>query len=305
MKVTIVGTGHVGSTLAYAVVLQGLAEDLLLVNRTRRTAQGHARDLQHASSFVDHPIRVRDGDISDSRDSDIVVMTLSVPMPRDRIDRLALADENLEILKQWLPAAAELSPNAVYLIVTNPVDVMTWAALQLTSLPEQRVCGVGTLVDSARFRSRMSEELRVHSDDIRAYVLGEHGNSQVAAVSAATIGGEHFDRSTAVARRLATEIVTSGPEILEAKGYTDFAVATATAKVIKAVGDDEHRTLPLSVLVDGYCGISDVCLSIPVVIGRQGVTRYLHPQLSPDEESAFQASAAQVRGVIERIRPRL
>lgn len=295
MKVTIVGTGHVGATLAYVTVLEGLADQLVLINRNRRKAAGHALDLQHTASLVRQPIHVTSGEISDSAGSDVIVFTLSVPMNPEKPDRRALAEGNAAIVRDWMPALADASPQAVFLIVTNPVDVMTWATLHVTGLPAERVCGVGTLVDSARFRALMSEEIGIHPDDIRAYILGEHGQSQVAAISVAWVGGEPIDESLERAREIARITTDSGIDVFKLKGHTNFAIAKATAVVIEAVQHDQRHTMPLSVLLNGYCGIDDVCLSIPVVMGRHGITRRLHPTLSAEEIRAFQDSAAQVR----------
>ena len=294
MKVTIVGTGHVGATLGYVIVLEGLAENLVLVNRNRSIAEGHAMDLRHTSSMVRHPVHVSSGGIEESANSHVVVFTISAPMLQENPDRRALATENAELIRDWMPALAKASPDAVFLIVTNPVDVMTWATLKVTNLPPSRVCGIGTLVDSARFRTMMSEELGIHADDIRAYILGEHGASQVAAISVASVGGEPIDDSLERARQFAQETTESGLDIFRLKGYTNFAVAKATAVVIEAIQHDQHHTMPLSVMLDGYCGIEDVCLSVPVVVGRHGVTRRLKPRLTDDELQAFRKSAEEV-----------
>lgn len=303
MKVTIVGTGNVGASLAYVVVLEGLADELVLINRNADTARGHQIDLQHTSSLVKTTIDIKSGGIAASQDSDVVVFTASVPMDRYMSDRQVLANGNAQLIKDWMPKLAEASPNAVYLMVTNPVDVMAWATLQVTALPPERVCGIGTLVDSARFRTFLSEELDIHPNDIRAYVLGEHGASQVAAISVANVGGEPIDASLDIAKRFAKETTDAGFEVLRLKGYTNFAVAKATAVVIEAIKDDQNHTFPLSVLLDGYCGIDDVCLSVPVVIGRHGVSRYLHPKLAAEEQAAFIASANTVRQACRGIMP--
>lgn len=303
MKVTIAGTGNVGSALAFAIVLEGLADDLVLLNRTAQKAAGDALDLQHAGSLVKHPVNVTSGDIEASAGSDVVVVTLSVPM--EILDRRALAKGNAKIIAEWMPGLAKASPNAIFLIVTNPVDVMTWAALQVTDLSPEQVCGVGTLVDSARFRAMMSKSLGIHPEDIRAYILGEHGQSQVAAISMASVGGEPIDESVEVAHQVAQATVESGFEVLKLKGYTNFAVAKATSVVIEAIRYNEKSTMPLSVLLDGYCGIDDVCLSIPVVMGRDGVARRMHPRLTEAEFAAFRQSAAEVRQVCQDIRPHL
>jgi L-lactate dehydrogenase len=303
MKVSIVGTGHVGATLAYVCVLDGLADQLVLINRNRQTADGHALDLQHTASLVRHPIQVRSGDLLASANSDVVVVTLSVPMDREHPDRRDLAEGNAAVIRDWLPPLAKASPDAVFLIVTNPVDVMTWATLQVTDLAPEQVCGIGTLVDSARFRTLMSEELGIHPDDIRAYVLGEHGQSQVAAISVASVGGEHFDASLQRAQEFAERTIESGIDIFRLKGHTNFAVAKATAMVIEAIQHNQLRTMPLSVLVDGFCGVDDVCLSVPVVIGRRGISRRLHPPLTSAEQAAFQNSARQIREKNQQILP--
>lgn len=303
MKITVVGTGNVGAALAFTIVLEGLADELVLLNRTIQTAAGNALDLQHAASFVKHPVNVTSGTIEASENSDIVVMTLSRPM--EVLDRRALASGNAEIIAEWMPGLAKASPNAIFLIVSNPVDVMTWATLQLTDLRPDQVCGIGTLVDSARFRAMMSKSLGIHAEDIRAYILGEHGQSQVAAISMASVGGELIDESATVAHQVAQATVDSGFEVLNLKGYTNFAVAKATAVVIEAIRYNENSTVPLSVLLDGYCGIDDVCLSVPVVVGRNGAGRRLRPRLTETELAAFRQSAAEVRQVCEEIRPHL
>ncbi len=303
MKVTIVGTGFVGASLAYVLVLDGLADELVLINRSAEKSRGHQIDLQHTSSFTRDPVNVISGEVSDSKDSDVVVFTASVPMNPNMSDRQVLSEGNARLIRELMPKLAEASPNAVFLMVTNPIDVMTWATLQVTDLPPERVCGIGTLVDSARFRALLSEELAIHPGDIRAYILGEHGASQVAAISVANVGGEPIDASLEVARRFAKETTDAGFEILKLKGHTNFAVAKATAVVIEAILHDQHRTFPLSVLLNGYCGIEDVCLSIPVVMGRAGVSRYLFPKLAHEEEVALRKSAETVRQTNQRILP--
>ena len=145
-----------GATLAYVTVLEGLAEQLVLINRDRQKAAGHAMDLQHTASLVRHPIQVTSGEIVNSAKSDVVVFTMSAPLNKENPDRRSLAVENARLIRTWIPALATASPDAVFLIVTNPVDVMTWATLQVTELSSDQVCGIGTIVDSARFRSMMS-----------------------------------------------------------------------------------------------------------------------------------------------------
>ena len=314
MKLSILGTGHVGAATAFAAVLRGACAELVLVNRTRAKAEGEALDLSHAASFLPDPLRVRAGDVRDAADSGVVVLTLSAPWdPGRHATRMDLAADNLELFREWVPKVAEHAPDAVLLVVTNPVDVMTWHALKLSGFAPKRVIGTGTLIDSARYRTALSAEIGVHPDDIRAYILGEHGDTQFPLLSAAVTGGERFYDGDLTAR-LFEKTVRSGYEVTDLKGYTNWAVATAAVEIVRAVADDSRRTLPVSTLLDaaavrGWAGLGgaasggrwpgEVCLSVPAVVGRGGVRRVLRPELSPVEADALLASARAVRAAIE------
>lgn len=298
MKISIVGLGHVGSTLAYSLVLQGLASDLVLVNRHEDRARGDAVDLTHALSFTEAQGRVRAGSLDDTAGSDLIILTLSVPFRPPMKDRADLAAGNRPIYAALVPPLAALSPDARLLVVTNPVDAMTWWALEDSGFPPHRVMGIGTLVDSARFRMELSEHFGIHPGDLRAYVLGEHGPTQFAAMSVASAGGELIQDKD-LARDLLERQAASAYEIMAGKGYTNFAIATATALVVESIVHDRRRTIPVSVRLDDYYGVSGVCLSVPCVIGARGVERILRPNLDEEEQSRFrlcaQAVAAQMR----------
>ena len=313
MKLTILGTGHVGAAAAFAAVLRGACTELVLVNRTRAKAEGEALDLAHAGSFLPDPLTVRAGDVKDAAGSGVVLLTLSAPWDPDRhATRLDLAADNLDLFREWVPKIAEHAADAVLLVVTNPVDVMTWHTLKLSGFAPRKVIGTGTLIDSARYRTALSAEIGVHPDDIRAYILGEHGDTQFPLLSAAVTGGERFYDGD-LTSRLFERTVRSGYEVTELKGYTNWAVATAAVEIVRAIADDSRRTLPISTLLDdaavrGWPGLGgalsegrwpgDVCLSVPAVIGRGGVRRVLRPELAPREAEALLASAAAVRRAI-------
>jgi L-lactate dehydrogenase len=260
MKVTIIGPGKVGMVLAYTLM--------------------------------------RAGAIDDAAGSEVVAVCASVPMPSGLLSRNALAQGNAELMKKLLPRVAEVAPLAKLVMVTNPVDVLTWKALELTGFPRERVMGTGTLVDSVRFRELLSEMLHIHPDDLRAYILGEHGEHQFPAMSVAQAGGERID-DTPERRELCERAKHFGIEVFQKKGNTCYAIGQAAAYIIEAILLDEKRTVPLSVRIDGYLGVSGVCLSVPVVVGRRGVERYLHPDLNADEAGQFRAAAEAVRAVIE------
>jgi len=297
MKVTIIGPGKVGMVLAYTLMLRGVAREIVLVGSNRERAEGEALDLTHAQAFQQIPVKVRAGEIGDAAGSEVVAVCASVPMPSGLLTRNALAQGNADLMKKLLPRVAEVAPEAKLVMVSNPVDVLTWQALELTGFPRERVMGTGTLVDSIRFRELLSEMLHIHPDDLRAYILGEHGEHQFPAMSVAQAGGERID-DTPERRALCERAKHFGIEVFKKKGNTCYAIGQAAAYIIEAILLDEKRTVPLSVKIDGYLGVSGVCLSVPVVVGRRGVERYLHPELNPAETGEFRAAAEAVRGVI-------
>lgn len=302
MKVTILGPGTVGTTLAYTLLLRNLVDEIVLVGRNRTKAEGEALDLTHAQAFLPTPVIVRAGELEDAAGSDVVVVCLSAPQPSGLLDRNQMAVSNAELYRQILPPLAGIAPECKLVIVTNPVDPLTWLALELTGFPPERVFGTGTLVDSIRFRELLSKTLSIHPDDLRAYVLGEHGEKQFAAMSVAQAGGEPIE-STPERDALCQRAAGFGMEVFKKKGNTCYAIAQATAYIVESILEDERRTMPLSVSLQGYLGIDDLCLSIPVVVGRRGIERYIRPNLSEAEIARFHDAAATVREVIKKIMP--
>lgn len=304
MKISVIGIGKVGSTVAFTLAKDGLASELVLHNRTREIARADAIDIQHAVAFVPHRVHVRDGEIEDTKDSDIIVMCAGVPMPVDCTDRCVVADGNTTLMCELIPPLVALSPNAIIVNVTNPLDAITHHILTLSKLPWQRVIGTGTLIDSARFREMLGEQVGIHPVDLNAYILGEHGDSQFAALSVATSGGEHID-ATPARQKMIEEAKRSAWEVFRVKGYTNYAVAMAVQLIVQSIVEDLRYTMPISVLIDGYCGVTGVCLSVPCVVGRQGVHMRMQPALDSREQSLFRKSADTVRTVIDRTSPLL
>jgi L-lactate dehydrogenase len=297
MKISVIGIGKVGATVAFVLAEHGLANEIVLWNRSSTAARANALDIEQACAFTPYRVAIRAGELADTAGSDILVMCASVPTPTQMIDRCELAAGNKALMRELVPRFAALSPNAVIVNVTNPVDAITWHVLQLCGFPWQRVIGTGTLVDSARFRDILSQQVGIHPVDIRAYILGEHGDSQFAALSIATAGGEHIDATPARYKMLEQAKATAF-EVLRGKGYTNYAIAMAVRNIVEAVVRDLCATLPVSVRIDGFCDISDVCLSLPAVIGRGGVHFTLVPDLNAAEQEAFRRSAAVVRRTI-------
>ena len=300
MKISIIGPGSVGMALAYTLTLRKLAEEIVLVGRDRRKAEGEALDLSHAQAFLQAPAIIRAGALEDVEGSDIVVVCASIPVPEGITDRNAMAEANARLMRQLLPPLAAIAPQCMLLMVSNPVDPLTSLALELTGFPPQRVFGTGTLVDSIRFRELLSKMVGIHPDDIRAYILGEHGDHQFPAMSVAQAGGERIE-DTAVHRELSARAKGFGIEVFRKKGNTCYAIGLAAAHVVEAILRDERRTIPLSVRIDGFLGVDDVCMSLPVVVGKTGIVRLIHPNLNQEEEVAFLKAAQVVRDVTKSL----
>lgn len=297
MKVTILGPGTVGMTLAYTLMLRGVAREIVLVGRNRTKAEGEATDLMHARSFLQVPVTVRAGAVADAAGSEVAVVCASVPMPAGLTSRNDLALGNAALMRELLPPLAAAAPDCKLVMVTNPVDALTWLAIGLTGFPPTRVMGTGTLLDSIRFRELLSAMLSIHPDDLRAYVLGEHGENQFAAMSVAQAGGERIN-DTPERRALHEQAKQAGFEVFRKKGNTCYAIGLAAAYVVESIVTDQRRTIPLSAKVDGYLDVRDVCLSLPVVVGKNGIERYIHPELNAEERAAFLKAGAAVRKLI-------
>jgi len=286
--------------MAYTLLLRGLTEELVLIDSADGIAEGEALDLRHSQGFSNHRMVVRSGNLQDAAGSDMVVLTCSVPWSPDYTSRLQLGRDNVKIFRRIVPPLSDACPQAKLLIVTNPVDVMTYYAIKLSGFPRDRVFGTGTLIDSARFRTMLSAKMEIHPDDLRAYILGEHGASQFPVFSMAVAGGTRIleNKST---HEIFDHASRSGFDVVNRKGHTNYAIAMAAALVVEAIAWDTNRTMPLSVLVDGFLEVSDVCLSLPVVVGKSGITRVLEPNLGEDETAAFHKCAKIVRQAIEEL----
>jgi len=298
MKISVVGIGRVGSSVAFALTLRELCKELVLVSRSREKAQAEAMDLAHTAALGETLMTIRAGGAADVSGSDLIVLCASAPLRTGKIvSRMDLARDNWALYGELLPDLFRHAPDAIYLIVANPVDVMVYRTLMLTGADPARVIGSGTIIDSARYREVIARQTGIHPMDIRAYVFGEHGDSQFPAVSIASVAGEFAD-SASSQMGLFQEAVRSGYEIFHKRGYTNHAIARAVTLITRSIAGDDRHTMPVSTLVDGPFGVQDVCLSLPCVIGREGVVRVMNPRLSEDEVGLFRASADAIREAI-------
>ena len=296
-KVAVVGAGAVGSTMAYAALMRGSARTVALYDINKAKVEAEALDLAHGIQFMPMAEVIGSDDVAVCADADVIMVTAGAKQKpgQTRID---------------LPELQAVAPNATYVMVTNPVDIVTYAALKISGLPPTQLFGSGTVLDSSRLRYLIAQHCGVAVQNVHAYMAGEHGDSEIPLWSSATIGGVPLlDWSgvdgrgplTVEAREeIAHEVVNSAYRIIEGKGATNYAVALAGSRIIEAVLNDEHRVLPVSTLLDDYYGISDICLSVPSVVGRRGCTDRLAVPLSPLEIRGLQHSATALKDVARK-----
>lgn len=298
-KVSIIGSGNVGSTFAFVLMSSGLAREIVIVDRNEMRAKGEAMDLSHGASFVP-PTEISSGGYNECRGSDIVVITAGARQKPGQT-RIDLLNANLEIFKDIIPRITKHTKDAILLIVTNPVDILTYAALKISKLPKQRVIGSGTVLDSSRFRFLISKHCHVDPRNVHAYIIGEHGDTEVPLWSNANIGGilikDYCPRCNTCPgykkelTAIFEEVKKSAYKIIEAKGATYYAVALALVRIVGAILRDENSVLPVSTIIEGYYGIKDICLSIPSIVNKKGVEKALEIGLSSKEQKSLKASA--------------
>lgn len=306
--VGIVGTGNVGIAAAYALFHRRLASDIVLVDKDARRAEGEAMDLMHGQSLVGR-VTVRAGGYEDLADAQVVLLSAGVPQ-RPGETRLDLLNRNAEVFREIAEALDRHAPGAILVIATNPVDILTWVMQELTSRPATRVIGTGTMLDTARFRALLGGHYEVDPRSVHAYILGEHGDSEVPLWSSATIGGQPILDRTVLGRpwdraamdALFDHVRRAAYAIIERKGYTNLAIGVVLAQLVEAILGDQRSVLPVSVRLDGEYGLGNVCLSIPCIIGIEGVEGRVLPELDETELLGLERSAAVLRERMEGIR---
>ena len=304
-KVAIVGAGSVGATLAYACLIRGAAHDIVLYDMATAKVQAEVLDLRHGLQFC--PPADVDGsdDVAVCANADVIAITAGAKQ-RPGQTRLELAGVNVDICRALIPKLLEVAPDAVIVMVTNPVDVLTYAALKFSGLPKNRVLGSGTVLDSARLRQVIARRLGVASQSVHAFIAGEHGDSEFPLWSTASIGtvpvlefvspeGARLDEDQE--EKIGHDVVNAAYSIIQGKGATNYAVGLAGARVIEAILRDENGVLPVSSLLDGFHGISGVCLSLPSLVNKDGVAGMLPVPLSDREIELLKASAGEVKSV--------
>ncbi len=308
LKVAIVGTGNVGATYAYALVLSGLVAEIVLINRDREVAEGEAMDLTHATSLTSST-RVVAGSYADCKDATLTVLTAGVPQG-DNASRLDLGAQNCEVFTSIVPPVVEHNPDGLLLVATNPVDVLTYAAWKLSGLDASKVIGSGTVLDSARLRSLLAERLSIDPQSVDVMVIGEHGDSQVPVWSLANIGGTPLARAGSSKQdrlkksdlsTIAKQTRTAARAVAGRKGATYYGVAASLVRITQAIVRDERSVLTVSTVIEDKKNLSGAAMSMPAVVGRHGIERILYPPLDKAEEEKLHRSASTVRKAIKHL----
>ncbi len=298
MKVGIIGAGLVGSTTAYTLAIEGTANEIVLVDVNKQRAEAEADDITHATAFK-QDCTIINGDYPDLSGAHIVIITAD-GAPNFNNSRLELVDNNTKMFESIIPNLVRYAPEAIIIVTTNPVDVMTMVALHLSGFPRSRVIGSGTVLDTARFRSLLGQYLGISPKSLHGVVVGEHGDSAVVSWSTACVGAMCIDEFAGVMERpltpemksqIAADVVQIAYRIYHGKKATYYGIAGALSTICKAIAKDEKRVLTVSSFHQNVEGLQDVCLSLPAVIGRQGVLKTMLPHLSTPEMQQLQKSA--------------
>ena len=304
-KAAIIGCGFVGSASAFSLMQSGLFSELVLLDANREKAEGEALDIAHGIPFA-RQMKIYAGDYDDIMDAAVIIVTAGANQKPDET-RLDLVHKNVQIFKSIIPEIAKRDYQGILLIVANPVDILTYTALKLSGMPQNRVIGSGTVLDTARLKYRLGEHLSVDSRSVHAFIVGEHGDSEIAVFSSANVSGiplnrfcemrGHFEHEAAT-RRIAEEVKNSAYEIIAKKHATYYGIAMSVKRICEAIVRDEKSILPISSMMHGEHGISDVVLSMPAIVGKDGIETQVPISLSEEEEAKLRASADTLKRVI-------
>ena len=307
-KIAIIGAGKVGTTFAFALQLSGLAGEIVLIDMDKKRTEGEVMDLNHAVP-LSNPVRIWNGEYPDCAGANVVVISAGTAQ-RPGETRLDLLKRNIDIFRQIIPQVLQYNPDGVLLIATNPVDVLSYATWKLSGLPAGRVIGSGTVLDTARFRFLISTRFKLDAHSVHAYIIGEHGDSEVAVWSSANIAGIPMqDYCKLIGNeiceedrvRISDQVRNAAYEIIARKGATFYAVAVGLVRIVESILRDQHTVLSVSSLVPGFYGIEDVYLSLPAIIGQAGVERILKLNLDEQELGALKKSAQVMKDEIQKL----
>lgn len=307
-RVVLVGTGAVGCSYAYSMINQGIAEELTLIDLNEKRAEGEAMDLQHGMAFATTPTRVTSGTYADCANADLVVITAGVPQKDASETRLQLVEKNAKVMRSIVQSVMASGFNGIFLIASNPVDILTYVVWKESGLPKERVIGSGTTLDTARFRFMLGEYLGVDPRNVHAAIIGEHGDSEVAVWSQAAIGIENLQKlierkkiNQADLEDIFINVRDAAYHIIDRKGATYYGIGMCLSRITKAIFADENSILPVSCFMEGQYGLNDLYLSTPAIINRAGIKEVIAVDLDKNEGEALNKSAAVMKDIIAGI----
>jgi len=305
-RVAIVGAGNVGSTFAYALLLSGLAGEIVLIDTDKQRAEGEVMDLNHTVPLT-HPARVWQGSYADCAGADVIVISAGVAQRKGET-RPDLLQRNIEVFKEIIPSITRYNRDGILLVATNPVDILSYTTWKLSGFPANRVIGSGTVLDTARFRSILSARLNLDPRNVHSYIIGEHGDSEVPVWSLANVAGmplEDYCMSLGCEigkeerEEINRQMRAAADEIIARKGSTHFAVAAGLLRIVESILRSQNSILTVSNLISGYYDINDVYLSLPAIINERGVRNLLELNLDFKEQKALRDSAGQIRATLD------
>lgn len=304
-KVAVIGCGFVGSASAFALMQSGLFSEMVLIDSDVQKAEGEALDISHGTPFA-RPMKIYAGSYDDIVDAAIIVITAGANQKPGET-RLDLVKKNVEIFKNIIPQISQRECHGIILVVTNPVDILTYTALKISGFPSNRVIGSGTVLDTGRMKEILGKMLKVDSRSIHAFIIGEHGDSEIAAISSANVSGtplDDFCKSHAGGEikdldKIAEEVKNSAYEIIERKHATYYGIAMSVKRICEAIVRDEKSILPISSIMEGEYGIENVALSMPAIVGKDGMESKIPIALNYDELNKLQESAKTLKQVIQ------
>lgn len=307
-KVMIIGTGNVGASAAYALLNQNIAEELILVDLNRDRVEGHAQDLADAAAYMPGMMAISTRDVSECADVDIAVITVSggpLLPGQTRLDELT---NTAKIVKKIVPQMMDNGFNGIFLIATNPCDIITWQVWKLSGLPRNQVIGTGVWLDTTRLRRSLAETLEIGAQSIDAFILGEHGDTQFPVWSHSSVYGspiaEVYRRKTGQQldrEGLAEQVRRQGFDIYARKGCTEYGIAGTIAEICRNIFTGSHRALAISCVLDGEYGAENIAIGVPAVLAQSGVQQIIELQLAEDEQAKFQHSASVIAANIARL----
>lgn len=307
-KVAVIGCGFVGSATAFALMQSKLFTEMVLLDIDFDKADGEAMDIAHGIPFAGQ-MKIYAGNYEDIADAGIIIITAGANQKPDET-RLDLVNKNIAVYKNIIPKIAVQGFEGILLIVSNPVDILTYAAVKLSGFPENRVIGAGTVLDTARLKYALSEHLGVDSRNLHSFIIGEHGDSEIAAWSSTNVSGiplddfcemrGHFNHTQAM-REIAEDVKNSAYEIIEKKDATYYGIAMSVKRICESIVRDEKSILPVSAVMHGYYGIEGIALSMPAIVGANGVETHVPISLNEEEEKALSHSVETIKGIVSQL----